>query len=159
MPILRTDFINFVQVWNAHRIRRQKGRPHVIHGRPWFLYFQPNLQTAQDFAQPVNPNQIQELLDLIQQDEDIDAFLPKDTFQVCQHIMESCSESLPKTTKLNNTEYPAFEAYQYLRIRLKRHIFENNQPSISLLDKPDSGIKWAKNVWSTLEFRLIHWIQ
>jgi hypothetical protein len=41
MPILRTEITSFVRTWNNHSIRKQKLRPHLVHGKPFMNYHYP----------------------------------------------------------------------------------------------------------------------
>jgi hypothetical protein len=41
MPILRHEINEFVQTWNAHRIRTQPGRANSVAGIPDRLYYHP----------------------------------------------------------------------------------------------------------------------
>lgn len=38
MPIVRHDVATFVNLWNTHKIRKQKNRPYAVCGRPGLLY-------------------------------------------------------------------------------------------------------------------------
>ncbi|OQN95138.1 hypothetical protein B0A48_18723 [Cryoendolithus antarcticus] len=41
IPIIRNESLEFVNLWNHHRIRRQKDE-HIVHGRPYQLYNYPS---------------------------------------------------------------------------------------------------------------------
>jgi hypothetical protein len=41
MPILRSHVTSYIRTWNIHRIRKQKNRPYVTHGKPYMNYNHP----------------------------------------------------------------------------------------------------------------------
>nr|XP_036584440.1 uncharacterized protein CTRU02_05514 [Colletotrichum truncatum]KAF6793958.1 hypothetical protein CTRU02_05514 [Colletotrichum truncatum] len=144
MPLIRKDFTSFVQLWNNHRIRSQKSRPHVVSGQPWKLYHHPDHQTAQDFAQPIDHVKIQKLQNLLGSEElNLDQFLPHEVFQVCKGIMEPI-QTFPPVTNFCGTQYPRIEAYNFLRQRLEEYIEARIQPELHLLPKQNGGIEWVK---------------
>jgi hypothetical protein len=49
LPIVREQVYQFADLWNAHTIRSQKNRPHVIPGKPVVLHFTPSAP-ARDFG-------------------------------------------------------------------------------------------------------------
>jgi hypothetical protein len=53
MPIIRQLTHGFVQLWNKHKIRRQKKRPDHPTGSPNILYHHTN-EGVRDFATPPN---------------------------------------------------------------------------------------------------------
>ena len=80
MPRIRADFIEFVHLWNAHRIRSQPNRPSVIHGVPIELYKFSYLHSTQDFACRVDIDRLRGLQDIFGLDEyDMDIYLPLET--------------------------------------------------------------------------------
>jgi len=56
MPIVRKEIYNFVDLWNAHRIRAQPSCPTVAAGKPVVLYFNPPARNGvpiDDYGQAV----------------------------------------------------------------------------------------------------------
>ena len=53
MPVLRSEVQSFVQTWNVHRIRKQRQRPTVVHGKPYMNYHYPP-DGVEDHGIPVN---------------------------------------------------------------------------------------------------------
>lgn len=53
MPVLRSEVQSFVQTWNVHRIRKQRHRPHVVHGKPFINYYYPQ-NGIHDYGFPAN---------------------------------------------------------------------------------------------------------
>ena len=41
MPIVRGELLQFVEMWNKHRIRLSRGRPNHVPGVPQLLYRYP----------------------------------------------------------------------------------------------------------------------
>ena len=49
---------------NFHKIRKQKNRPWVVHGKPWMNYYYPQhteRATGLDYGTDVNAEQLQEV--------------------------------------------------------------------------------------------------
>jgi hypothetical protein len=63
MSIIRAEVASFVRTWNVHYIRKQKNRPHVVHGKPYMNYHLPS-NGVRNFGLPVD----QELLKTLQND-------------------------------------------------------------------------------------------
>jgi hypothetical protein len=63
MPILRTEVASFVRTWNIHYIRKQKSRPHVVHGKPYMNYHCPSVG-VRDYGASVD----QDVLGTLQKD-------------------------------------------------------------------------------------------
>lgn len=52
MPVIRRQIRHFVDIWNVHRIRKQKNRPSVVHGQPWVNYNYPKEPAIQQGKKP-----------------------------------------------------------------------------------------------------------
>jgi hypothetical protein len=50
MPLIRNALCDFVRLWNVHSIRKQKNRPNGVSGKPFFLYFHPEKEGAEDYG-------------------------------------------------------------------------------------------------------------
>lgn len=61
MPIIRAEVASFIRTWNVHYIRKQKNRPHVVHGKPYMNYHLPS-DGVRNLGLPVD----QELLKTLQ---------------------------------------------------------------------------------------------
>jgi hypothetical protein len=66
MPILRAEIVSFVRTWNNHSIRKQKLRPHLVHGKPYMNYHFP-ADGTQDFGIPFDQGFLQTLRSEIQE--------------------------------------------------------------------------------------------
>ena len=76
--------MGFVRMWNAHRIRRQKAG-HIVAGKPYLLYFQPDPETARDYRLSLDRDRLRSLQDIANQDpSQLDDFLPEETMEVCE---------------------------------------------------------------------------
>ena len=65
MPILRAEIVSFVRTWNNHSIRKQKLRPHLVHGKPYMNYHFPT-DGIQDFGNLFDQGLLQTLQSEIQ---------------------------------------------------------------------------------------------
>ena len=62
MPIIKADIKEFVDTWNFHKIRKQKNRPWVVHGKPWMNYYYPQHSehaTGLDYGTDVEVEELQ----------------------------------------------------------------------------------------------------
>ncbi|KAK6442898.1 hypothetical protein LTR95_000913 [Oleoguttula sp. CCFEE 5521] len=81
IPIIRTECLDFVDLWNYHRIRKQRGG-HIVHGRPYQLYHYPQESGGVECSVPVD----QALLDSMEGDVagfELDEYLPANTKEWC----------------------------------------------------------------------------
>lgn len=62
MPMIRTEIYSYVELWNVHRIRKQRNRPNSVAGKPYMLYHHPK-EDVQDYGLPIK----QEVLDVQRQ--------------------------------------------------------------------------------------------
>lgn len=133
MPRIRFEFAEFVRLWNAHYIRKQKARPHVVPGKPWVLYYMPDGENIKDYRVTPPSHILEELLSLVEQDDiDLDAYLPASTIAICDDIVRSFGglpERLPPASRMQ----PYLAQYDMLRSRLRSYIDEGCQPAISRL--------------------------
>ena len=90
MPKIRYDFANFVRLWNTHRIRKQKQRPHVHPGQPIMLYSLPDPSKARHCQVQVDQEGLDYFGQIIEQDGvDLDKFLPQETMEICGRLLTS----------------------------------------------------------------------
>ena len=38
MPIIRSELLEYVDLWNHHKIKTQNDRPYLVSGLPYLLY-------------------------------------------------------------------------------------------------------------------------
>lgn len=133
MPRVRFEFTEFVRLWNAHYIRKQRARPHVVPGKPWVLYHMPDGDNIKDYQVAPSPAILDELLNLIEHDGiDLDAYLPASTMTICKDIVDSFG-GLPTRLLPTGRMHPYISEYDMLRARLRLYINEGYQPTVSLL--------------------------
>ena len=60
LPLLREKVYQFVERWNSHKIRKQKNRPNLPTGEPFYNYYYPP-DNITDFAQLPNAEVIAQL--------------------------------------------------------------------------------------------------
>ncbi|KAH7040408.1 uncharacterized protein B0I36DRAFT_9943 [Microdochium trichocladiopsis] len=146
MPIIRSEFVQFVQTWNAHRIRKQPTRTHVIPGRPWSLFFHPEQTGAQDFRLPLDLDLHQKLSMLADLDGfDPDQYLPSTTMAVCQEVLGRIGR-LPSQIPPELVNQPFIRQYQYLQEELQVWIRTNRSPAISLLPQPIGNLDYLQDL-------------
>ena len=58
--MVRVAAVDFINLWNTHKIRIQKDRPHTTIGKPWFLYGYPEALVV-DYSSIPNPKLIDSL--------------------------------------------------------------------------------------------------
>lgn len=69
MLILRQEFKDFVKTWNAHLIRKQKRRKHIMPGVPHNLYINPSEEDGFfECAASLNFKRWAELMQYVEQD-------------------------------------------------------------------------------------------
>lgn len=75
------------------------------------------------------------LKELVDQDGVLlDRYLPEEMEQLCYNILKAFS--LPAK---NDESQPFLQEYLYLKQVLQRHSLSNEEPKLSLLEKPDGG--------------------
>ena len=42
LPLIRDQILEFVEVWNVHRIRKQRNRPNAVQEKPFHNFFYPD---------------------------------------------------------------------------------------------------------------------
>lgn len=132
MPRIRYEFAEFVRLWNAHYIRKQKARPHVVPGKPWVLYNLPDPEKVKDYRAPAPLNVLQELMAIINQDgADLDMYLPEETMTICDNIVASFGGINYQLTD-DTRKTPFIVEYHRLRTQLRQYIDGGHQPAVSL---------------------------
>lgn len=141
MPMLREELADFVLTWNAHYIRKQRNRPHVVPGQPWSLYFQPEAQQVQNFAEVIPHERLQTLQDIFEGDRiDLNAYLPADTISVCESLMQD-----EGAQPVDTPDRPKLSLYLLLRSRLSEYIASGRDPQVGLLESPTGGLNRVRD--------------
>lgn len=61
VPIVKAELLNFVHLWNFHKIREQPEHPAAIGGVPFQLYHYPHMKAAQQCGFTVHPAQVDDI--------------------------------------------------------------------------------------------------
>ena len=60
MPLVRDAVLEYVELWNHHKIRKQPNRPNAVTGQPYILYHYPP-EGVESYEVPIDQNWISEL--------------------------------------------------------------------------------------------------
>ena len=146
MPQIRFEFTEFVRMWNAHPIRKQRLRPHVVPGKPWCLYMIPNPETTQDCRVEFDNMRWRELLSIVERDGiSLDDYLPASTLEICDRIIDSFG-GLSEQISENTRDSPHLIEYIRLRDELQRYIDAQHQPVLSLLPSPTGSFDHIRSL-------------
>lgn len=146
LPRIRYEFSEFVRLWNAHPIRKQKERPHVVPGKPWVLYHLPDPDKIKDYRCYAPDSILRELLNIIEQDGiDLDEYLPAETMKVCDDIVRSFG-GIPARLTAETRKTPFIHQYEMLKHRLRQYIDEGHEPKVGLL-KSHTGSLAHLRIW------------
>jgi hypothetical protein len=55
IPIIREEVAAYVEIWNKHKIRKQKERPNVVPGKPVFNYHFSHTKGVENCGRPIDP--------------------------------------------------------------------------------------------------------
>lgn len=146
IPILREELYSFVRLWNSHSIRKQKNRPNAVVGKPFMLYHYPGSH-VQNWGVSFDASQLRTIKRDIGE-WDIDGFLPPQTLEWCNEVLESLghsSEAAARSLPTDRTA-PYLEVYLQLRRRVEFHIQNQFQPTLSLLTTPTGARSWRVSI-------------
>lgn len=121
-PIIQTEFAEFVQIWNGHKIRTQKNREHVVAGIPMDLYRTTNTHNwGIQFGEEENIK-LEAMLNPLQH-IDIDRLLTEETENWCsQQLLELGFYTEEGERMLPfDPQQPYISIYLQLRDRIKAH--------------------------------------
>ena len=156
MPILQDELKEFVDTWNFHKIRKQKNRPWVIHGKPWMNYYYPQQTehaTGLDYGTRVEAQLLQETQQYVDRGPgkyhhglpsfsnlwwtDISTHLPPHTQELCNRlIFESVGEDLSDVAS-SREWLPQQETRRFdYRYRQLRDLLAPHHDELELLPKP-----------------------
>lgn len=144
MPIIREELLGFVEIWNSHTIRRQPNRPNHVAGKPWLLFFYPEMG-VQDYGLNIDLDQVERLTQDHHFDKiDIDAFLDKPTQLLCQDFLREMGfrQTTARLDALEDRQRPFLTQYLRLRECLSQHVKSGSAPPIALIARPVGGYDW-----------------
>jgi hypothetical protein len=140
MPLIRFSMETFVQQWNAHHIRKQNNRRHVVSGKPWVLFEMPDPSSAVDCRVQLDQPTCKRLRDILDLDPyDMDEYLPASMMELCSTLLEGFVQ-----TEENVQDRPCFHQYWYLKDQLERHENKKAQPILSVRRHPTGGAALLK---------------
>lgn len=107
-----------VRMWNTHRIRPGGNGRDLYHGKPFLMYYAPELYHAQNYLHPVD----YERLDIILE-EDVclwktDITCDSDLYELCVLIMEE------HNLEAGHNAVEAIRLYRQLRPLIRAHLSE-----------------------------------
>lgn len=129
-------------MWNAHYIRKQATRPHVVHGKPWVLYNMPNPESATDHKVPLDRTRWEQLKNIVDLDAiDLDEYLPNHTLTICDRMIEELG-GLPLFQSATERAMPWLTQYNRLRTALRQYIERKVEPQLSLTSSPTGSLDY-----------------
>ncbi|KAI1821966.1 hypothetical protein F4861DRAFT_532618 [Xylaria intraflava] len=135
---LRTDIAEFVQLWNNHTIRRQKNRPHVVHGKPTELYESSEVNWGIPIEEGSNADKMLRTMYEPLEAVEIDAFYNEETDQWCRtQLAEMNFDEVLHTEE--DHKRPYLQYYLELRRRVREHIASRALPHLKLTTHPTGG--------------------
>ena len=157
MPILRTEFTEFISLWNNHRIRKQKDRPHAIAGIPSVLYNYPQADCEVATSGTQCGFQFDSrILEPLQQDLqgfDLDEFLPVTTLQWCEATLTLNGFTTPVDgRRVDESGYRVHcQAYRVLRTKVEEHMASQAEPELTETIRPYAARNWQPQVSETTQ--------
>ena len=139
LPQVHWEIGKFVRVWNAHTIRAQRNRPHVVPGVPSDNYFGPDTATRVNCAVPVDNEHLARMEEAVAVDRpNITGYLPEEMLELCQAMMATLNgNAMPDV----EPDRPFLGQYRHLRDALQRHEDQRSALHLQLAEKPTGG--WA----------------
>jgi len=139
MPIIREHIASFVEVHNAHTIRKQKNRPYLPTGKPYDMFYFPE---TLNYATKVDKDD-QLFNSLLREVEawNPDEYLTRGTIDLCTKIVVDAGFELPFMFT-NDEDAPHVRAYKLLRVELYR--YEANGGSLTRITPPVGGKQWIR---------------
>jgi hypothetical protein len=139
MPRIRREFHEFVRLWNAHYIRKQKTREHVVPGKPKVLYEHPEETGAVDCKVPLDQDRWDTIQKVFLQDPmNLDEYLPQRMMDLCQQMIDAIG-GLPNLQEEEFINTPWLKEYNYLREQLS--LYEHDHPgSLLVLTSPTGSL-------------------
>jgi hypothetical protein len=157
MPMLRARVQEFVDVYNCHRIRKQRHREHYLPiGKPVYLF--KVHEGVSDYAEDAHEPTLQWLESLVE-DVDLDAYLPNTMMNLCLEICEREGFTNTDTYKLGadlttgRDIHPHYRAYCTLSRELRRRYSAGVELHALKDEAPRGGRVWIEKHILTEEDR------
>ncbi|CAG9938550.1 unnamed protein product [Clonostachys rosea f. rosea IK726] len=142
-PLIQDELAQFVTLWNGHRIRNQKNRPHVVSGIPQDLYHSTN---APNWGVPLSDDEEAPDWQLINDmyeplaDLDMESLLPEFTMNWCQERLEEIGFDA-RIDLQDNPEKPFVREFLLLRDLIEAYDEAGLQPALDLTPIHRGGAK------------------
>lgn len=137
LPQIHWEIGKFISAWNAHTIRAQRNRPHVVPGIPLNNYWDPGDEVKVNCAVPLNHESLGRLEEALEHDrENVTRYLSHDIMQLCEAFMRRLD---PATMPPRVHGSPLISEYRHLRACLQDHEHLQAAPLLRLADKPTGG--------------------
>lgn len=137
IPQVNWEIGSFIAMWNAHTIRAQRNRPHVVAGIPLDNYHGDDTEKRVNCSVAVNKDALGKLEEALELDRsNVLDILPSDIMALCNAIMETLdANALPAP----DNNWPYIMQYRHLRAGLQRHEDTGEAPLLRLAAKPTGG--------------------
>jgi len=180
MDMIRDEVMQYVEIWNCHKIRKDRKRPNHVSGMPWWLYKHPPNGGIR-YSRPIDANLSRELLEDCQhwgknmlifvqanadQISDPNEYLPATTLHWCQQKLKDLGYNL---ATLRTEDFAGggrrthVYAYHDLRLAILAHMRSGDLPLLEESERPEGGIAAAAErngalyhlFWENREFRAL----
>ena len=137
--MIREEFADFVELWNSHRIRPQRNRPHVISGIPMDLYRTDKVEDwGIPFEEDDNCGQVLRTMLAPLESIEIDEFMTPATTEWCIQQLEDLGFDQTLRTE-EDRKRPFLHIYIQLREHIQAHIVSGQEPLLELTSIPVGG--------------------
>lgn len=138
LPQIHWEIRSFIRAWNAHTIRKQRNRPHVVVGIPRNNYFGRDSPRSVNCAATVNPQSLARLEEALEFDRDnVSDYLSQEMMVFCESKMATLDAAdLPPRGEFG---LPLITEYRHLRACLQQHEDQQVSPLLRLPEKPTGG--------------------
>jgi hypothetical protein len=147
LPIIRRGIQSFINTWNTHYIRAQRGRPHHVKGVPHANYFWAD--EVENGAVEL-PQELHRAMAAKTAEWDMDAYLPSETMDFCTSALRRLGFDPLQPPVVDwgelddqHVQDPYIEIYRALRDVIDCHQNSHHQPTLGLLAKPCGAWNWV----------------
>lgn len=150
MELIRKEVFDFIDSWNNHRIRHQRNRPNHPTGRPWMMYFYPNVRS---YGTTISSTSLVDLkndlhdygmfksikvLPTTNEKLDLDEYLPLEIVIWVDSILSKYGLHIPVSWMEDH-----HNIYIILRREVQKHCYNGNRnPTLRLTSKPTGVFNW-----------------
>jgi hypothetical protein len=118
------------------------------------LYNYP-IDGVQDWRNNIDPTILRTIIEGtgMVSEWDIDAYLPSETYEVCQNYFQSINfdiETAIITTSIERAN-PFLQVYLGLRTKLQEYIEQGRSPELNLLSVPTGSYDWISTLFGNMD--------